>query len=144
MIDNQARREAFRQARQNGGQVDPAALAAANTLDKTMASVLSPQQQGQYHYHDNPVCLRYQLGDNLTKAGSNDLTPGYTETTGTHTHSPLLGFTYDGYPVYGPYGYATAMNSGSGVSPARNFSASLSKSSNSRVMIGMMWPGMLS
>ena len=33
------------------------------------------------------------------------------------------------------------MNSFSGVSPARYFSASLSKSSNSRWMIGMTWPG---
>ena len=46
--DNKARRDAFRAARQNGGQVDPAALAAANSLDKTMASVLSPSQQVQY------------------------------------------------------------------------------------------------
>jgi len=46
--DQKARRDAFRQARQNGGQVDPAALAAANSFDKTMASVLSPAQQVQY------------------------------------------------------------------------------------------------
>src|ERR687893_1963336 len=36
------------------------------------------------------------------------------------------------------------MNSSSGVSPARNFSASLSKSSNSRSRIGMMCPGTFS
>ena len=33
------------------------------------------------------------------------------------------------------------MNSFSGMPPARYFSASLSKSSNSRWMIGMTWPG---
>ena len=33
------------------------------------------------------------------------------------------------------------MNSVSSVWPARNFSASLSKSSNSRSRIGMTWPG---
>ncbi len=33
------------------------------------------------------------------------------------------------------------MNSSSGVPPSRYFDASLSKSSNSRSMIGMMWPG---
>ena len=33
------------------------------------------------------------------------------------------------------------MNSVSGVCPSRNFAASLSKSSNSRSRIGMMWPG---
>jgi hypothetical protein len=36
------------------------------------------------------------------------------------------------------------MNSVSSVRPARNFSASLSKSSNSRSMMGMTWPGMSS
>ena len=36
------------------------------------------------------------------------------------------------------------MNSSSRRSPARNFSASLSKSSNSRSRIGMMWPGTFS
>jgi hypothetical protein len=46
--DNKARRDAFRAARQNGGQVDQAALAAANSLDKTMASMLSPSQLVQY------------------------------------------------------------------------------------------------
>ena len=46
--DNAARRDAFRQARQNGTPPDPAALAAANTLDKTLTSVLSPSQQVQY------------------------------------------------------------------------------------------------
>jgi len=74
-----------------------------------------PQQQGQYHYHDNPVCLRYQEGDNITGANVGTLTATYTETTGTPVHSPLLGFAYDGNPVYGPYGYGTATNSGSAV-----------------------------
>jgi hypothetical protein len=46
--DNQARRDAFRLARQNGTRPDPQALAAANTLDKTLASVLSPTQQTEY------------------------------------------------------------------------------------------------
>lgn len=46
--DNQARRDAFRQARQNGTPPDPAALAAANNLDKAMTSMLSPSQQVQY------------------------------------------------------------------------------------------------
>ena len=70
---------------------------------------------GEYHYHVNPVCLRYQLGDNIQKLGSNDLTPNYTEKTTGLVHSPILGYAYDGYPIYGPYGYSTANNAGSGV-----------------------------
>lgn len=72
-------------------------------------------QSGEYHYHDDPVCLRYQLGDNITSANSGSATAAYSETTGTHTHSPILGWSYDGYPVYGPYGYSTATNASSGV-----------------------------
>jgi hypothetical protein len=46
--DEQARRDAFRQARENGTPPDPQALAAANTLDKTLASTLTEYQQTQY------------------------------------------------------------------------------------------------
>lgn len=31
------------------------------------------------------------------------------------THSPLIGFAYDGFPIYGPYGYVSAYDSTSGV-----------------------------
>jgi len=46
--DEQLRRDAFRQARQNRQPVDPQALAAANNLDKTLSTVLTPSQQLQY------------------------------------------------------------------------------------------------
>jgi hypothetical protein len=46
--DQQARRDLFRQARENGTRPDAAAIAATNTLDKTLATVLSPAQQQQY------------------------------------------------------------------------------------------------
>jgi hypothetical protein len=39
----------------------------------------------------------------------------YTESTGIHTHSPILGWAFDGYPVYGPYAYSTAASATSGV-----------------------------
>ncbi len=70
---------------------------------------------GEYHYHANPVCLRYQLNDNLVGANVGSNTATYTESTGTHTHSPLLGWAFDGYPVYGPYGYSSPTSSTSGV-----------------------------
>lgn len=54
-----------------------------------------PQQQGQYHSHATPK--------------------RYYGTTSTSVHSPLVGFAFDGYPIYGPYGYSTAMSSGSAV-----------------------------
>jgi hypothetical protein len=70
---------------------------------------------GEYHYHVNPVCLRYQLSDNIQKLGSTDLVPNYTEKTTGLVHSPILGYAYDGYPIYGPYGYSTATSASSGV-----------------------------
>jgi hypothetical protein len=70
---------------------------------------------GQYHYHANPVCLRYQLGDNVQVTGLGATYPVYSEKTTGLTHSPILGWAYDGYPVYGPYGYSTATSAASGV-----------------------------
>jgi YHYH protein/Domain of unknown function (DUF4214) len=43
-----------------------------------------PQQQGSYHHHQNPRCLY---------------------TASATQHSALLGYAFDGFPVYGPYGY---------------------------------------
>lgn len=52
------------------------------------AAMGHPQMTGLYHHHCSPMSLREQLGDH------------------GHCHSPLLGFAFDGYPVYGPFGYA--------------------------------------
>jgi hypothetical protein len=71
------------------------------------------QNTGTYHYHANPIALRYQLGDhvNYDAAAKN-----YSESTNAVTkHSPILGWVGDGNPVYGPYGYSSASNSASGV-----------------------------
>ena len=54
-----------------------------------------PQQQGAYHSHTTP----YRLYKNVA----------------TTIHSPLVGFAFDGYPVYGPYGYSVATNASSAV-----------------------------
>jgi hypothetical protein len=63
---------------------------------------------GDYHYHAAPGGLRYQLGDNVSfnpGAGA-DNAGTYTENTTNLHHSPILGWSYDGFPVYGPYGYS--------------------------------------
>jgi hypothetical protein len=51
---------------------------------------------GVYHYHQAPVAL------------INQLDPG---NTGQH-HSPLIGFAFDGYPIYGSYGNKNADGTG--------------------------------
>jgi len=71
------------------------------------------QAGGQYHYHANPPALRYQLGDHVD---FNSVTKIYTESTNTPTkHSPILAWTADGYPVYGPYGYSISNDASSGI-----------------------------
>jgi hypothetical protein len=55
-----------------------------------------PQQQGAYHTHTTPYRL-YKY---------------YAATV----HSPIVGFAFDGNPIYGPYGYTSALSSTSGIS----------------------------
>ena len=63
-------------------------------------------EQGQYHHHVNPLCLRAQLNDNLVVVSTGRIGTQYSEKTTGLTHSPILGWAIDGYPVYGPYGYS--------------------------------------
>lgn len=71
-----------------------------------------PAPDGGYHYHANPRALRYQLGDNLSYNAATDT---YTENTTNLRHSPIIGWAYDGYPIYGPYGYGSAMDTSSAI-----------------------------
>ena len=61
---------------------------------------------GMYHHHINPVCLRAQLNDNVVVVSTGRLGTQYAEKASGWTHSPILGWASDGYPVYGPYGYS--------------------------------------
>jgi len=71
------------------------------------------QNTGVYHYHADPIGLRYLLGDNVN---FNTTSKAYIENTGAPTkHSPILAWTADGFPLYGPYGYSNATNAASGL-----------------------------
>ncbi len=71
------------------------------------------QNWGRYHYHAEAIALRYELGDHVDfDAG----TKTYHESPGAPVkHSPIIGWLHDGYPLYGPYGYANATNADSGI-----------------------------
>jgi len=56
---------------------------------------------GEYGYLYNPKKLRYLLRDNID-SNLNELNP-----TG---HSPIIGWAYDGHPIYGPYGFEDPEN----------------------------------
>jgi uncharacterized protein (TIGR03437 family) len=75
---------------------------------------------GEYHYHANPVCLRASLDDNIELVRTNRTGSTYREKTTGLKHSPILGWSYDGYPVYGPYAYADANNPNSGIRRIRS------------------------
>lgn len=79
------------------------------TFDKSNAH---QPEMGTYHYHSNPLGLRYQLGDNVSY---DRVTDTYREASGQPHHSPILGWAYDGYPIYGPYGYSEPKNAASPV-----------------------------
>jgi len=51
-----------------------------------------------YAHIANPVALRNQLGD-----------------TNSSQHSPILGYAYDGNPIYGPYAYTDPLNPSSSI-----------------------------
>jgi hypothetical protein len=71
------------------------------------------QNTGTYHYHASPIALRYLLGDHV------DFDPvarTYSESTNAPAqHSPILAWTADGFPLYGPYGYSNPTNPASGI-----------------------------
>ena len=80
-----------------------------------------PGINGQYHYHAEPKALRYQLGDNMQATyDATNHTYSYTEDTSNPHHSPILGWSFDGYPIYGPYGYTSPLDPNSGVSRMRS------------------------
>ena len=67
---------------------------------------------GESHHHISPFALRHEMGDHMDY---NPATHTYTEAAGAPAHSPILGWSFDGYPIYGPYGYGNANNPGSGI-----------------------------
>ena len=51
-----------------------------------------PAPGGNYHNHVNPSCLYNHNNSSV--------------------HSPILGYAFDGYPIYGAYAYANADGTG--------------------------------
>ena len=51
-----------------------------------------PAPGGEYHHHVNPTCL-------------------YDDSLNT-VHSPIIGYAFDGFPIYGAYGYTNTNGTG--------------------------------
>lgn len=84
----------------------------AQTFDKCLGH---QPGNGQYHHHAHPVCLRAQLDDNLVAVNTSRTGTSYKEKSAPWKHSPILGWAFDGYPIYGPYGYSDPMNANSAI-----------------------------
>lgn len=67
---------------------------------------------GESHHHISPFALRFELGDHMDY---DPATHTYTEAVGPPDHSPILGWSFDGYPIYGPYGYDLPNDPASGI-----------------------------
>jgi hypothetical protein len=67
----------------DAGQMD-----ASNLMDRCCGH---PNPFGQYHYHKYPICLNSPWSDE------------------GNAHSPLIGWAFDGFPIYGPYESANIM-----------------------------------
>jgi len=65
---------------------------------------------GNYHHHQNPSAFKLDLNVVSTVCNLYDADGLYA--IDSTAHSPLIGFAYDGFPIYGAYGYRNANGSG--------------------------------
>ncbi len=65
---------------------------------------------GNYHHHQNPSAFKLDLIVVSTICNLYDADGLYA--IDSAQHSPLLGFAYDGYPIYGAYGFLNTNGTG--------------------------------
>jgi len=67
---------------------------------------------GEYSHLSDPKELRYVVGDNVFL---NPVTQQFQELESNFKHSPIIGWAFDGNPIYGPYGYVDPTDQNSGI-----------------------------
>jgi hypothetical protein len=65
---------------------------------------------GNYHHHQNPSAFNLDLS--VISTVCNLYVSDGLYTIDASQHSPLLGFAYDGFPIYGAYGYLNTNGTG--------------------------------
>jgi hypothetical protein len=65
---------------------------------------------GNYHHHQNPSAFKLDLTVISTVCNLYDADGLYA--INSAVHSPLIGFSYDGFPIYGAYGYKNVDGTG--------------------------------
>jgi hypothetical protein len=66
--------------------------------------------QGNYHHHQNPSAYKLDLNVISSICSLYDADGLYA--IDSTTHAPLIGFAYDGFPIYGAYGYKNSDGTG--------------------------------
>lgn len=69
-------------------------------------------ETGLYTYTDARLLPAWRLDDSVAELGEYYSSSGYQGDHLRHSdgHSKILGLTYDGYPIYGPYAYANPLS----------------------------------
>ncbi|MEY4659353.1 MAG: hypothetical protein RJB36_1119 [Bacteroidota bacterium] len=65
---------------------------------------------GNYHHHQNPSAFKLDLTVISNVCDLYDADGLYV--IDSNVHSPLIGYAYDGFPIYGAYGYANTDGTG--------------------------------
>jgi hypothetical protein len=65
---------------------------------------------GNYHHHQNPSAFKLDLNVISTICNLYDADGLYA--IDSTQHSPLIGYAYDGFPIYGAYGYLNTNGTG--------------------------------
>jgi hypothetical protein len=79
---------------------DAGSISALSRLDRCCGH---PAPGSDYHYHKYPVCVKSPWSDD------------------GEDHSPVIGFAFDGFPIYGPYEKAGGLAKDSKVTPLNEF-----------------------
>jgi len=66
--------------------------------------------KGNYHHHQNPTA--FKLDKNVVSTICNLYDADGLYAIDQTKHSPLIGFAYDGFPIYGAYGYKNTDGTG--------------------------------
>lgn len=65
---------------------------------------------GNYHHHQNPSAFKLDLAVTSTICNLYDANGLYA--INANQHSPLIGYAYDGFPIYGAYAYLNTNGTG--------------------------------
>jgi hypothetical protein len=68
--------------------------------DESLDTCIGHPAEGEYHYHGFAPCIHGESG-----------TTGLGGDASNLQHSPIYGWAYDGFPIYGPFGYDDANDS---------------------------------